>query len=36
MLVRPDGYVAWAPGERDPVLREQQVRRAVARWYSPG
>jgi 2-polyprenyl-6-methoxyphenol hydroxylase-like FAD-dependent oxidoreductase len=32
MLVRPDGYVAWASGERDPVLREQEARRAVAHW----
>jgi Aromatic-ring hydroxylase, C-terminal len=36
MLVRPDGYVAWASDERDPVLREQEVRRAVAHWCGPG
>jgi hypothetical protein len=36
MLVRPDGYVAWASGERGPVLRELQARRVVARWCSPG
>jgi hypothetical protein len=36
MLVRPDGYVAWASDERDPVLGEQEVRRVVAHWCSPG
>ena len=36
MLVRPDGYVAWASGETDPVLREQEARPAVAHWCSPG
>ncbi len=36
MLVRPDGYVAWASGEHDPVLRQDEVRRAVAHWCSPG
>jgi hypothetical protein len=36
MLVRPDGYVTWASGERDPVLREQEARRAVAHWCRPG
>jgi hypothetical protein len=36
MLVRPGGYVAWASDEHDPVLREQEVRRAVAHWRSPG
>jgi hypothetical protein len=36
MLVRPDGYVAWASGEGGPVLREQEARRAVAHWCSPG
>jgi 2-polyprenyl-6-methoxyphenol hydroxylase-like FAD-dependent oxidoreductase len=36
MLVRPDGYVAWASDERDPVLREREAHRAVAHWCRPG
>jgi hypothetical protein len=36
MLVRPDGYVAWASGEGCLVLREQEARRAMAHWCSPG
>jgi 2-polyprenyl-6-methoxyphenol hydroxylase-like FAD-dependent oxidoreductase len=32
MLVRPDGYVAWASGDRDPARRQQEVRRTVAHW----
>jgi 2-polyprenyl-6-methoxyphenol hydroxylase-like FAD-dependent oxidoreductase len=36
MLVRPDGYVAWASDQRNRELREQEVRRAVAHWCSPG
>jgi hypothetical protein len=36
MLVGPDGYVAFTSDERDPVLRGQEVRRAVAHWCSPG
>jgi hypothetical protein len=36
MLVRPDGYVAWASDERDPVLRQQEAHRAMAHWCRPG
>ena len=36
MLVRPDGYVAWASDERDLVLRGQEACRAVAHWCGPG
>lgn len=35
-LVRPDGYVAWASGERDPGRREQAACRAVRHWCLPG
>jgi 2-polyprenyl-6-methoxyphenol hydroxylase-like FAD-dependent oxidoreductase len=35
MLVRPDGYVAWASNERDPAAREQAVRAAVSQWCGP-
>jgi 2-polyprenyl-6-methoxyphenol hydroxylase-like FAD-dependent oxidoreductase len=34
MLVRPDGYVAWASGEGDPARRQQEARRAAAHWCS--
>jgi 2-polyprenyl-6-methoxyphenol hydroxylase-like FAD-dependent oxidoreductase len=36
VLARPDGYVAWATGERDPARRQELARRAVAHWCSPG
>jgi hypothetical protein len=32
MLVRPDGYVAWASGERDPAARERAAAAAVRQW----
>jgi 2-polyprenyl-6-methoxyphenol hydroxylase-like FAD-dependent oxidoreductase len=32
VLARPDGYVAWACGERDPLARERAARAAVRRW----
>jgi 2-polyprenyl-6-methoxyphenol hydroxylase-like FAD-dependent oxidoreductase len=35
-LVRPDGYVAWASGERDPAARAAASRRAVRQWCEPG
>jgi 2-polyprenyl-6-methoxyphenol hydroxylase-like FAD-dependent oxidoreductase len=31
-LVRPDGYVAWATVENDPVVREAALRSAVSTW----
>ena len=35
MLVRPDGYIAWASGERDPGVRASQASAAVAAWCGP-
>ena len=35
MLVRPDGYVAWASNERDPAAREQAARAAVSQRCGP-
>ena len=35
LLVRPDGYVAWASGERDQAVRAAAVRAAVATWCGP-
>jgi 2-polyprenyl-6-methoxyphenol hydroxylase-like FAD-dependent oxidoreductase len=32
MLVRPDGYVAWATDETAPASRDAALRRALARW----
>lgn len=32
MLVRPDGYVAWASAERDPAARSAAAAAAVRRW----
>ena len=32
MLVRPDGYVAWASDERDPERRTAALRTALAEW----
>ncbi len=36
MLVRPDGYVAWASGERDAAVRARQLRQAVRQRCEPG
>ncbi len=36
MLVRPDGYIAWASDQRDAGLRAAEARAAVATWCSPG
>jgi hypothetical protein len=35
VLVRPDGYIAWAHDENDPALRAPMVRQAVQQWCSP-
>ncbi len=35
MLVRPDGYIAWASDERDPGVRAGQASAAVAAWCGP-
>jgi 2-polyprenyl-6-methoxyphenol hydroxylase-like FAD-dependent oxidoreductase len=35
VLVRPDGYIAWAHNENDPALRAPMVRQAVQTWCSP-
>jgi hypothetical protein len=35
VLVRPDGYVAWACDERDPMARGQAGRAAVGQWCTP-
>jgi 2-polyprenyl-6-methoxyphenol hydroxylase-like FAD-dependent oxidoreductase len=35
ILVRPDGYVAWASAERDPSARAAAARDAVRRWCEP-
>lgn len=32
MLVRPDGYIAWASDERDPAARTAAIRAAVTAW----
>jgi len=32
MLVRPDGYVAWATEERDPDRLDEEIREQVAHW----
>ncbi|MGD0374571.1 MAG: FAD-dependent monooxygenase [Streptosporangiaceae bacterium] len=36
VLVRPDGYVAWASDERDQAARDAAVGAAVAAWCGPG
>ena len=36
LLVRPDGYIAWASGERDAAARAAGARAAMAAWCSPG
>jgi 2-polyprenyl-6-methoxyphenol hydroxylase-like FAD-dependent oxidoreductase len=35
VLVRPDGYVAWACDERDRAARERAARAAVGQWCGP-
>jgi 2-polyprenyl-6-methoxyphenol hydroxylase-like FAD-dependent oxidoreductase len=35
LLVRPDGYVAWASEERDRAALAEAARRAAARWAGP-
>jgi len=35
LLVRPDGYVAWASDERDQAARAAAVQAAVAAWCGP-
>jgi hypothetical protein len=35
VLARPDGYIAWASDERDPILRAGQARAAVRAWCGP-
>jgi hypothetical protein len=32
MLVRPDGYVAWATDESAPASRDAALRTALSRW----
>ncbi|HUY50520.1 MAG TPA: FAD-dependent monooxygenase [Streptosporangiaceae bacterium] len=36
VLVRPDGYVAWASDERDGPARDRAARAAVTLWCAPG
>ena len=36
MLVRPDGYIAWASDEREAGVRAAAARAAVAAWCGPG
>ncbi|MGH3373344.1 MAG: FAD-dependent oxidoreductase, partial [Actinoallomurus sp.] len=35
VLVRPDGYVAWADGDAGPAGRAAAIRTALARWCGP-
>jgi len=35
VLVRPDGYIAWACDERDRTAREQAARAAISHWCGP-
>ncbi|MFC7733476.1 FAD-dependent oxidoreductase [Actinomadura keratinilytica] len=35
VLVRPDGYIAWASDETSPDLRAAAIREALARWCGP-
>jgi 2-polyprenyl-6-methoxyphenol hydroxylase-like FAD-dependent oxidoreductase len=32
ILVRPDGYIAWACDQQDPARRDRELRQALARW----
>jgi hypothetical protein len=36
VLVRPDGYVAWASDNPDPEARADAARAAVRHWCGPG
>ncbi|MGH3272742.1 MAG: hypothetical protein ACRDNZ_00235, partial [Streptosporangiaceae bacterium] len=36
VLVRPDGYVAWASDEPDPAARSAAARDAIRQWCEPG
>jgi 2-polyprenyl-6-methoxyphenol hydroxylase-like FAD-dependent oxidoreductase len=36
VLVRPDGYIAWASDNPDPAARAAAARAAVRRWCGPG
>jgi aromatic ring hydroxylase-like protein len=36
VLVRPDGYVAWASDEPDPAARAAATRAAIHLWCCPG
>ncbi len=36
MLIRPDGYLAWASDEPDPAARAAAARAAARRWCTPG
>jgi 2-polyprenyl-6-methoxyphenol hydroxylase-like FAD-dependent oxidoreductase len=35
VLVRPDGYIAWACDERDPAARQRATRTAIWQWCAP-
>jgi aromatic ring hydroxylase-like protein len=35
LLVRPDGYIAWASAERDPAALAGAARRAAVLWAGP-
>jgi hypothetical protein len=32
ILVRPDGYIAWATDEQDPARRDAALGHALTRW----
>jgi hypothetical protein len=36
VLVRPDGYIAWASDEPDPAARAAAARAAIRQWCCPG
>jgi 2-polyprenyl-6-methoxyphenol hydroxylase-like FAD-dependent oxidoreductase len=36
VLVRPDGYIAWASDEPDPAARAAAARAAISQWCCPG
>jgi 2-polyprenyl-6-methoxyphenol hydroxylase-like FAD-dependent oxidoreductase len=33
ILVRPDGYIAWATDDQDPARRDADLRQALIRWF---
>jgi 2-polyprenyl-6-methoxyphenol hydroxylase-like FAD-dependent oxidoreductase len=35
VLVRPDGYIAWADGDPDPAGRAATIRKALGEWCGP-